>query len=1383
MVNAAGNVGIGSQPHTSNRLRVEALDDTLYADALAAGSGSSGTSQIFLRNSSNTPGTFSAIRFTDAGGRAGLLNFVYDSTNANQGGSWHFQTRQGNSVYKDVLIIENIQDGGNVIVNEGQLQTDKITSKSGASNDASIALGANLTVSTGGSEQVEIDNLGRVKLLGNAVVSDEDFKTYMQFNLDPAVVGEAYKDKNLMLRAGQSFMVVNSDATVRLVNNAVLKGAADDSAEVAFPSDGSFTVSTGGQERVKVEDAAATFNGQVQTDTITNKDGTVNSGIIEFGAQVTQRSDYYHDFKAANPARGINNLRMFDSADDTDAFFQITNYCSNYVSGTVFAVEPQGTVIANTKGHLAINSQGEGKEVRIGCGVSSSAAQELTIAPGDIRAFAGYVPQTDQSLVTKGWVTTNAIPIYAPDGKAVFNAGDFQNQVDWINQAGDTITPSANDVFYITANAASSETATVALFNGQAGKPKRGLHILNRIGDTARTNGHTILEQRSADSAGQVGTNPANALGVLSMNVDGWQHIRMSRGNVAIGETTTSYSTVKLNVSGEIISNSSFGVYLETTVIGADATEESARNFYGFTSTPRLEADISYLYHFRTYYASSPTPTKTVLVEENGFLADNKITPTCPKRIAFKAAMKPLNDADRSILVTSGSAPSEFGSEIRCNTFTTQAAASGDASIELGANLTVSTGGETRAVVRDGLGRAPATAAELNNSNIFTIEGTTPGTAAEPGYTGMSFVGRYAKGISGSIGVKQYYNEGTDNTNRLGAFVFSLRNPSSDSNPPADVLTIDTTAAIFNGQVQTPSVSGLADSDASIELGASATITSAATAVLKVNSTQDTSFIRMQGAAKPSWFVGPNGDTFNIAGGAGGNNQIVITPNDNVKITAELQTSRIVGYADPATNASIAFGAELLTTNHTPTQPNSIATRQFVLDQAGAAGLVPLGTPSDNTTPDSPEGSTLHDNFYLYVKGTTTWKKTALYPLDSSGGGSDFPIPQPGQNSGEVWDTVSFRSGSSIQSNKSAVCAIGNVFFLNNSWSVNGTDWYQVVWNYSGGQTANSYAVVSEECRSASWGNGVYCGQYGYSYDGQSWNLYNSASTKMYGNCFFWEGKHYGYGGRYIFDGEGLEINPNPNLTGSVGSRPQVKKSDTVLMALDLVQESGSWSRGPVKRWDGDMETGSWVEQGAGASDFLQACHGIAWDGFSDKWVFITNNKAYVQKTSGNYSKSNFDEVSLPTTSDWAELTHDGNRFVAVADTAGANVSIWSEDGLNWTLSTDLTNPGLINVAGFNGRVIGAGANTSSDDVICIVTGNPEQTSSVTTATLPLGTPVDTLSVAAADASPLARLETQADANGYFDEEIKKRAVVVTLTQDAYDAIPADEIDDSTPFT
>ena len=53
---------------------------------------------------------------------------------------------------------------------------------------------------------------------GGNVLGDSDFSTYLQFNLTS---GEAYKDKNtlVMLRAGQSYVVVNSDATVRLVNN------------------------------------------------------------------------------------------------------------------------------------------------------------------------------------------------------------------------------------------------------------------------------------------------------------------------------------------------------------------------------------------------------------------------------------------------------------------------------------------------------------------------------------------------------------------------------------------------------------------------------------------------------------------------------------------------------------------------------------------------------------------------------------------------------------------------------------------------------------------------------------------------------------------------------------------------------------------------------------------------------------------------------------------------------------------------------------------------------------------------------------------------------------------------------------------------------------
>ena len=95
--------------------------------------------------------------------------------------------------------------------------------------------------------------------------------------------------------------------------------------------------------------------------------------------------------------------------------------------------------------------------------------------------------------------------------------------------------------------------------------------------------------------------------------------------------------------------------------------------------------------------------------------------------------------------------------------------------------------------------------------------------------------------------------------------------------------------------------------------------------------------------------------------------------------------------------------------------------------------------------------------------------------------------------------------------------------------------------------------------------------------------------------------------------------------------------------------------------------------------------------------------------------------------------------------------------------------------------MVGSGANTDQDDVTAIVTGDPVN-EGVTTATLPLGTPVDTRSAAEADVSPLARLETQADANGYFDEELKKRAPVVTISQADFDALAPEEIDQDTLY-
>ena len=118
-----------------------------------------------------------------------------------------------------------------------------------SSSDSTVTLAgesSTFTVKTNSKDQLTVDSQGRIQFQstsGGNVLGDANFDTYLQFNL---VGGEAYKDKNIMFRAGQSYLVVNNDATVRLINNAKLKGAADDSAELAFPSSGAATISTGG---------------------------------------------------------------------------------------------------------------------------------------------------------------------------------------------------------------------------------------------------------------------------------------------------------------------------------------------------------------------------------------------------------------------------------------------------------------------------------------------------------------------------------------------------------------------------------------------------------------------------------------------------------------------------------------------------------------------------------------------------------------------------------------------------------------------------------------------------------------------------------------------------------------------------------------------------------------------------------------------------------------------------------------------------------------------------------------------------------------------------------------------------------------------------------
>ncbi|MGI9447563.1 MAG: phage upper tail fiber protein [Pirellulales bacterium] len=57
--------------------------------------------------------------------------------------------------------------------------------------------------------------------------------------------------------------------------------------------------------------------------------------------------------------------------------------------------------------------------------------------------------------------------------------------------------------------------------------------------------------------------------------------------------------------------------------------------------------------------------------------------------------------------------------------------------------------------------------------------------------------------------------------------------------------------------------------------------------------------------------------------------EVRITP------TRNLNCSKIVGATAPATDAAITLGPELLTSNHTPTQPNSISTKAYADTKAG----------------------------------------------------------------------------------------------------------------------------------------------------------------------------------------------------------------------------------------------------------------------------------------------------------------------------------------------------------------------------------------------------------------------------------------------------------------
>ena len=338
-------------------------------------------------------------------------------------------------------------------------------------------------------------------------------------------------------------------------------------------------------------------------------------------------------------------------------------------------------------------------------------------------------------------------------------------------------------------------------------------------------------------------------------------------------------------------------------------------------------------------------------------------------------------------------------------------------------------------------------------------------------------------------------------------------------------------------------------------------------------------------------------------------------------------------------------------------------------------------------------------------------------------------------------------------------------------WSINGKDWYGTRWAAPG-----KTVTYPKRGETVSYGQNVFCGYSGYSYDGQSWTEYTlKDGMKENNNSFFYQGKHFGGAGQRYFDGEGwVDTGMSGSLLNSRSTPGYTIACENSCASLNLSDSSGT--RVVNVYTAGDMADGTnrWTEAivsaGANGGQPLTGITGLARHPANDICVAINANKAYVQSSPGNTA---FREYDLPVAAGWGGLAYDGTHFIAVAEAENANISIRSEDGITWTQSTNLDNPGVNSIAAFNGRAVTAGPVPSLGNgrrIPTLVSGN-QTASTQTTATLPLGTPVDTLSASSVDTGPMARLETQADANGYFDEEIKKRAPVVTLSQADYDAL------------
>jgi len=174
-------------------------------------------------------------------------------------------------------------------------------------------------------------------------------------------------------------------------------------------------------------------------------------------------------------------------------------------------------------------------------------------------------------------------------------------------------------------------------------------------------------------------------------------------------------------------------------------------------------------------------------------------------------------------------------------------------------------------------------------------------------------------------------------------------------------------------------------------------------------------------------------------------------------------------------------------------------------------------------------------------------------------------------------------------------------------------------------------------------------------------------------------------------------------------------------------------------------------------------------------------------------------QVDLPSSSSWRQIVYTAGRYLLIDPTGGL---LTSTDGDTWVPSSAGSGPLITSsswtLGGTNGRFItsggsdvsgfpsfGAGTTANSRNAywsVSQIENLPEEVAekryysfssgidqtSTTTADVTLNEPED---VRNSMSSTRKTILTQEDANGYFAEEIAKKATVVTLSQTEYDAL------------